>query len=222
MYGRATPIVRSRTITNLRKAAGHEEGTAEEVAALKPSSKDFIGGVNHAFIIRIASKHHIGVQREILGCLHASGVDVLEAHVLSVNHPSTEEVDAFVANYVVISRGAKKDFDDEKLEEIQHALSEILDDADSQVWPLTPLDALRCSSMPLDALRWHSVALCGPRWHSVAFGGTPFPTILGRLAGHLRAVRRRLLQGRRVRDPGAISPPPPPRCPPASSRSTFP
>ena len=41
-------------------------------------------------------------QREILGCLHASDVDVLEQHVHAVNHPSTETVDAFVASYVFI------------------------------------------------------------------------------------------------------------------------
>ena len=39
---------------------------------------------------------------------------------------STEHVDAFVAQYVVISRGSKKDFDDEKLEEMEHALLEVL------------------------------------------------------------------------------------------------
>ena len=73
------------------------------------------------------------MQREILACLHTSGVDVLEAHVYGVNHPSTDEVDAFVAAYVVVSRGAKKDFDDEKLEEMSHALGEVLDDDDAQV-----------------------------------------------------------------------------------------
>jgi hypothetical protein len=47
-------------------------------------------------------------------------------------------VDAFVASYVVIARGAKKDFDDEKLEEMQHALTETLDDKDSQVCAVPP------------------------------------------------------------------------------------
>jgi len=126
VYGRATPIVRSRTISNRRQLK--KQGTA---AAEGEGTKETL---SHSFVIRIAAKHHTGVQREILGCLHGSGVDVLEANVLGVNDPTTAELDAFVATYTVASRGAKKDFDDEKLEEMKHQLDEILDDEDAQVF----------------------------------------------------------------------------------------
>ena len=119
VYGRATPIVRSRTI-------GGSEGDPASA-----NGKDRHSG--RGFVIRVAARHHIGVQRELLTCLHGTGVDVLEAHVYGVDHVSTEHVDAFVAQYVVISRGTKKDFDDEKLEEMEHALLEVLDDRDAQV-----------------------------------------------------------------------------------------
>ena len=118
VYGRATPIIRSRTIGGT--------GIANEEA-------DENKHQGRGFVIRVASKHHIGVQRELLACLHGAGVDVIEAHVYGVDHPSTDEVDAFVAMYVVTSRGKKKDFDDEKLEEMAHQLGEVLDDADAQV-----------------------------------------------------------------------------------------
>jgi len=121
VYGRATPLVRSRTIG----------GSGEVPSAADDKAEDKHRG--RGFVIRVASRHHIGVQRELLACLHGTGVDVLEAHVYGVDHVSTEHVDAFVAQYVVISRGTKKDFDDEKLEEMEHALLEVLDDHDAQV-----------------------------------------------------------------------------------------
>jgi len=127
VYGRATPIVRSKSIGGVDPAmllqASDTAGKGEGIDVHQ----------GRGFRIRIASRHHVGVQRELLDCLHAADVDVLEAQVHCVNHPSTTEVDAFVASYVVIARGAKKDFDDEKLEEMQHALTETLDDKDSQV-----------------------------------------------------------------------------------------
>jgi hypothetical protein len=125
VYGRATPIVRSRTIGGFDPAAVKVANGSAEIT-------DRHSG--RGFVIRVASRHRIGVQRELLACLHGTGVDVLEAHVYGVDHVSTEHVDAFVAQYVVISRGAKKeDFDDEKLEEMEHALLEVLDDRDAQV-----------------------------------------------------------------------------------------
>ena len=91
-YSRASPIVRSRTI-----------GGVDNTASLEDTKH-----TGKRFVICIASRHHIGVQRELLACLHTSGVDVLEAHVYGVDHPSTDEVDAFVASYIVISRGRKR------------------------------------------------------------------------------------------------------------------
>lgn len=126
VYGRATPIVRSRTIGG----SGEVPSASDAKAEGKPEQDKHMG---RGFVIRVASRHHIGVQRELLACLHGTGVDVLEAHVYGVDHVSTEHVDAFVAQYVVISRGSKKDFDDEKLEEMEHALLEVLDDHDAQV-----------------------------------------------------------------------------------------
>ena len=119
VYGRATPIVRSRTIGG----SGEVPSASDDKAEGKPEQDKHMG---RGFVIRVASRHHIGVQRELLACLHGTGVDVLEAHIYGVDHVSTEHVDAFVAQYVVISRGSKKDFDDEKLEEMEHALLEVL------------------------------------------------------------------------------------------------
>ena len=106
VYGRATPVVRSRSITAARfdpadleaaalvqSADGSSSSTAAAASTLQSAS-------GKSFRIRIGARHHIGVQREILGCLHASDVDVLEQHVHAVNHPSTDSVDAFVASYV--------------------------------------------------------------------------------------------------------------------------
>ena len=61
------------------------------------------------------------------------GMDCREAHVFAVHSPGEEEIDAFVGSYGVISRGRKKDFDDEKLEEMHHTLDEILDDPNCQI-----------------------------------------------------------------------------------------
>lgn len=161
-YERASPAKRSLTICKkvpegeiapaLANGGGGEGGGAEE-----HETPD--GHVKHSFGVRLAAKHHTGVQREILGAFHGSGVDVLEAHVYAVDHPSTKTIDAFVASYRrraltlswlgekvtynggrfplccsyrVVSRGKKKDFDDEKLHDIHHALSEVLNDNNSQ------------------------------------------------------------------------------------------
>jgi hypothetical protein len=87
-----------------------------------------------SFTIRVAAKHKQGVQRDMLGCLHSAGLDVLQVSVYAVDHPSSAlGVGAFVASYVVLPRGKKKDYDDEKLEEIHHHLMEVLDDEDSQI-----------------------------------------------------------------------------------------
>ena len=76
-----------------------------------------------------------GVQREIFDALHTEGVDILEARVVTSREDDTEDADvrSFVNNFTVLSRGKKKDFDDEKLEEMQHHLSEVLNDADAQI-----------------------------------------------------------------------------------------
>jgi len=100
----------------------------------------YIGGddkkfARRAFVIRIAGRHAPNVQREIFNALHASGVDILQAHLTSVRTDDAPdaEIESFVNNFTVLSRGAKKDFDDEKLEEIQHTIAEVLNDADAQI-----------------------------------------------------------------------------------------
>ena len=96
-----------------------------------------IGGDNekykgHAFVIKIMGHHHIGMLREVLDMLHASGVDILEAKAES---DGEFDVDVFV----VQSRGNQKDFDDDKLEEMRHELQELLNDAECQI-TFEPLD----------------------------------------------------------------------------------
>ena len=76
--------------------------------------------------------HHIGMLREVLDMLHASGVDILEAKAES---DGEFDVDVFV----VQSRGNQKDFDDDKLEEMKHELQELLNDAECQI-TFEPLD----------------------------------------------------------------------------------
>jgi len=100
----------------------------------------FIGGedkqyARRAFVIRIAGRYTPGVQREIFNALHTSGVDVLDAVITSVrqNDAPDAEVETFIDNFTVLSRGAKKDFDDEKLEEMHHIFAEILNDQDAQI-----------------------------------------------------------------------------------------
>jgi hypothetical protein len=43
------------------------------------------------------------------------------------------ELESFVGEFTVIARGAKKDFDDEKMEEMHHTLLEVLDDENAQI-----------------------------------------------------------------------------------------
>ena len=88
-----------------------------------------IGGSASAsrnFVIQVVGQHHSGVLHEILNSIHGEGMDVLECRV---------ETDGDVdCNYFVVqSRGKQKDFDDEKLEEIRHHITEILGDPNAVV-----------------------------------------------------------------------------------------
>ena len=88
-----------------------------------------IGGSASAsrnFVIQVVGAHHSGVLHEILNAIHGEGMDVLECRV-----ETDGEVDT---NYFVVqSRGKQKDFDDEKLEEIRHHITEILGDPNAVV-----------------------------------------------------------------------------------------
>ena len=88
-----------------------------------------------AFVIRIAGNYSPGVQREIFNALHSEGVDILDANIASVRADDSPDADIsmFINNFTVLSRGAKKDFDSEKLEEMHHALTEILNNDDAQI-----------------------------------------------------------------------------------------
>lgn len=112
VFDRATPVHRSRFIGGERKEFQRS-----------------------AFVIRIAAKYSPGVQREIVNTLHSAGVDVLEARLSSVRTSDKPDADCshFIDHFTVLSRGAKKDFDDEKLGEMQHALSEVLNDENAQI-----------------------------------------------------------------------------------------
>jgi hypothetical protein len=88
-----------------------------------------IGGSASAsrnFVIQVVGAHHSGVLHEILNAIHGEGMDVLECRV---------ETDGDVdCNYFVVqSRGKQKDFDDEKLEEVRHHITEILGDPNAVV-----------------------------------------------------------------------------------------
>ena len=100
----------------------------------------FIGGNvpeyrSRAFVIRVAGRYSPNVQREIFSILHNEGVDVLDAKLSTVreNDNPDADVELFFDNFTVLSRGKKKDLDDEKLEQIHHTLSEALNDADAQI-----------------------------------------------------------------------------------------
>ena len=100
----------------------------------------YIGGdrkefQSRAFVIHLAGRYAPGVQREIFNTLHASGLDILEARLATVRADDTADADiiSFVNNFTVASRGKKKDFDDEKLEEMQHTLAEVLNSHDASV-----------------------------------------------------------------------------------------
>jgi len=108
---------------------------------------EYIGGgdqqyARRAFVIRIAGHYTPGVQREIFDALYASGVDVLDASIASVRTDDTPdaEIEQFIDSFTVLSRGKKKDFDDEKLEEMHHTFAEILNDADAQIIFSPPMD----------------------------------------------------------------------------------
>jgi len=107
----------------------------------------YIGGSDaefqrKAFVIKIAGKYAPGVQREIFNAMYAAGVDVLDSSIVSVRKDDSPdaEISQFINNFTVLSRGKKKDFDDEKLEEMHHAFTEILNDADAQVIFAPPID----------------------------------------------------------------------------------
>ena len=87
-----------------------------------------IGGESAAgqdFAIHIQGVHHVGMLREVLDTLHAEGLDVVEAlaDVESGDVASEQHTDSDV--FIVRSRGAQKDFDEEKLREISHHLEEV-------------------------------------------------------------------------------------------------
>lgn len=100
----------------------------------------FIGGDDkeysrRAFVIRIAGQWSPGIQREIFNALYAQGLAVLDASIASVRADDSPDapVSQFINSFTVLSRGKKKDFDDEKLEEMHHAFAEILNDAHAQI-----------------------------------------------------------------------------------------
>jgi len=101
MYQRASPVLRAFEI-------GGEECSGQD------------------FRIRLTGHHHAGMLREVLDTLHAEGLDVVEAHadVANGTYVTDEHTDKDV--FIVRSRGAVKDFDDEKLHEISHHLHELL------------------------------------------------------------------------------------------------
>ena len=100
----------------------------------------YIGGerkefAQRAFVIHLAGQYTPGVQREIFSTLHASGVDIIEAKLATVREDDSPDADIsqFVNNFTVCARGKKKDFDDDKLEEMQHSLAEVLNSHDASV-----------------------------------------------------------------------------------------
>jgi glycine cleavage system regulatory protein len=78
------------------------------------------------FYIKLIGTHHVGLLYELLGVLSSCGLDVLEAKA-----ESDDMID--FDTFLVQARGGQKDFDDDKLEEIQHAIQEVLNDKESQV-----------------------------------------------------------------------------------------
>ena len=113
-----------------------QNGKSRSHGKLKMPNGSIVADPNeiHSFGIRIAARHHTGVQREILSCFHTLGVDCLQAHVYAMGgEEQVEQVTAFVATYHVIARGQKKDFDDDKLDEMHHHIEEILNDEDAQI-----------------------------------------------------------------------------------------
>ena len=91
VYERANPVQRSQTIQALRKPGGSVNQQTGKKHLIQ----------QYSFGVRIAARHHTGVQKEILSCFHGLGVDVLETHVHAIDHTSSQSVDAFVASYHV-------------------------------------------------------------------------------------------------------------------------
>jgi len=111
IYQRATPVVRSSTI-------GGQEASGQ------------------GFIIRIKAKFHPGVQRKVLHTLHESGVYVLAMNATGhrkMGIASHGELERFHDTMVVMPKGAQKDFDEEKLDEILHHLFEVVNDHDADI-----------------------------------------------------------------------------------------
>ena len=101
-------------------------------AASKPMERAAVIGGDMAehssqkFYVKLIGQHHVGLLHELVGILNTCGLDVLEAKAETDN-----EID--YDTFLVEARGSNKDFDDEKLEEIQHAIQEVVNDKDSQV-----------------------------------------------------------------------------------------
>jgi hypothetical protein len=76
---------------------------------------EYIGGgkarfARRAFVVRLAGSYSPGIQREIFDALHSSGVDILEASLVTVRKDDSPDADvkSFVNNFIVMSRGNKK------------------------------------------------------------------------------------------------------------------
>ena len=144
VYERAFPMERSQSITTdpraglqavdalNRKASAIEHiGSSTHAATLHYKHTD--DALSHSFSLRIAGKFHWGIHREIVACLYSLGVYVIEAKIHAIDNPDTHLIDNFITSFLLIARGRKLDFDDEKLHEMHHALSETIQDPDSQI-----------------------------------------------------------------------------------------
>ena len=102
--------------------------------------------LSHSFGLRIAGKFHWGVHREIIACLYSLGVYVVEAKVFAIDDPATQNIDHFIGVYHLLARGKKLDFDEDKLEEMHHGLSEVVRDDEAQILfqALEPEFAVSC------------------------------------------------------------------------------
>jgi hypothetical protein len=165
---------------------------------------EYIGGgkerfARRAFVIRLAGAYSPGVQREIFDALHSSGVDILEASLVTVRKDDSPEADvkSFINNFIVMSRGKKK----------VHA---------ARARPPCPCCLLLAAACCLlgaavgllrrPSMRGWGMACdaSGLRRREARGDAAPLRGGAERRGrtDHLRAVRRRLQSRRRARDPG--------------------